>query len=165
MENVKESRDDFFVKIPLQSGLRIMEECGHAFKLLLWIVGRTTIEFQVDGFRVGAVLGFGPHSDSFIARDMAGCGVRCTDDKVFRWRQKLASKGLIAQVRTPYGHRLAVMYSVKFPGKVATPLPHWARAAVSEAFGLLVKTSRAKSERIARSAEREGMSAFDHAQV
>lgn len=138
-ENQTARQQGYFVKVPMEAGLRIMQEVGSAFKLFLWLVGRVTTEYQADGFRVGAVLGFGPNGDESIARDLARLGVPASHDKVCRWRSKLAARGLICQKRTPYGYRVGVMHSGKFPLLPAQKLPGWARRSVDIASARLMR--------------------------
>ncbi len=141
-ENI-ERPNDYYVKIMEAESYRFWEDIGDdAFKLFFYYHGRIEEEFQCDGFRAGAILGFPKKSDESVAADLRGRGLNWSHDKVCRCRNKLASKGIVAQYRTPWGYRVLVMHSIKFPSRCASDLPAIAVRAVAVAQQLYKRWRR-----------------------
>ncbi|MGH9378564.1 MAG: hypothetical protein ACRD1I_07175 [Terriglobia bacterium] len=126
----------FFVRLPLDDTLRAMKEVGNAFPLFWWFCGRVTREYSeaASGVRVGAVLGGAPNADRGIAADLTRAGFRCTGDQVYLWRRRLAEKGYVAVLRAPYGTRVYVIDSNKFPEDEAGLAPEWLTGPIFDAI-------------------------------
>jgi len=119
-------QSDFFIRLPLLEGVRIIREVKSAFALYFWYIARTTVEFQFRRVRIGGVLGLSPHTDQCIADDLQRYGTFCSADQIRKWRRKLIRCGLIVCKRTPVGSRTMVIDSAKFPHRAASALPSWA---------------------------------------
>lgn len=116
--------------------LKFLEEARDASIFLTWLLFAVTAEFATErGVRIGAVYRLAPLTDEDISDDMrARFELRTpTPRKVRRWRYELASKGIVALIRTPRGHRILIPHTHKF-GKKLEPLPLWAVEAVNEAL-------------------------------
>lgn len=115
---------DFFVRLKLLEGIRIIREVKSAFALYFWYVARTTVEYEFHRSRIGAVLGGTLKTDQWVADDLSRHGTGCSVEQVRRWRTTLTKGGYIAGLRTPVGHRIIVFGSAKFPNQgSAVPRP------------------------------------------
>lgn len=128
----------FYVRLQMDTTLRIMKEVKSAFTLLWWFCGRVTREYSTteNGIRIGAVLGSSPNSDADVAADITRCGWKCGADQVYKWRRKLRRLGLIAWKRTPGGQRTFVINSQKFPEHMVEDIPEWVWKVVEPAVKL-----------------------------
>jgi hypothetical protein len=126
--NLYEQADgkDFFVRLKLREGIRIISKVKSAFTLYFWYVARTTVEYEFQGARIGGVYGLAPYTDQSIADDLEQSGTRCSVEQIRRYRATLTRKGYIAALRTPAGHRVMVLGSAKFVNKELKELPPWA---------------------------------------
>jgi hypothetical protein len=117
---------EFFVRLGLLEGVRIIREVKSAFVLYFWYLARITVEYEFHGIRIGGVLGLTPHTDERIADDLRGYGTRCSIEQIRRWRTNLTKGGYIATLRTPVGHQVLVIGSAKFLHREFGQLPRWA---------------------------------------
>ena len=118
-------REDFFVRLKLLEGLKVIREVKSAFALYFWYIARVTLEYEVDGTRIGGVLWGSPNTDQCVADDLLRYGTRCSAEQVRRWRTKLTRDGYIAGLRTPVGYRIILFGSAKLLNQKLVPPPPW----------------------------------------
>ncbi len=109
------------------------EQIGMAGWLRAWCDLRTTHVYELnpegkDSVRVGLVKCGDEVSDKFLA----GC-FRISLYKARRRRVHLAALGLLAEVRTPHGHKLLLPFCAKWPDKKAPQAPGWMIAPIAKA--------------------------------
>lgn len=134
MENDQDRKEDFFVRMPLLEGVKIIKETRRAYTLYFWYIARVTVEWVFRGVRCGGVHRGIPYTDQRIADDLGSYGANCTADQIRKWRRQLIRKGLIVCKRTPVGHRTMVVRCLKFPGKTPEPIPQWAAKSMERAL-------------------------------
>jgi hypothetical protein len=117
----QQAGEGFHVPIALSDIIEIHKEVGSAIFLFIALGDWVTAEFQLDGVRVGSVLGGSKISDKFIS-DRLGNAVPWTT--IRRWRQHLLGRGLIIQNRVAWGYQAAVVGTRKFDREPGTP-PDW----------------------------------------
>jgi len=107
--------------------LELREPLGGAVYLLIWAIDRATREYVTpQGRRVALVLGGKPLKDEEIRQELCSAGKTVKTKTIGRWRKDAVRLGLIRQHRTPYGHQLAVMDTMKLSkDKLKYDPPEW----------------------------------------
>jgi hypothetical protein len=103
--------DEKTFRIPVSTG--IFEHCPHILDsvwLFLWYIDKTTSESNGEG----SILGGMPIADSKPAAVL-----KVPVKTVRSWRLRLERNGYIRTRRTPYGHVITLLNSMKWPAKSA----------------------------------------------